>query len=99
MPQFLSYIFFNEVSAVAVCPVCNSLTTVIKICPNCGRQMADAGKIQDYLDDYSPYLAQDIYQDSGFDGSDQCVHLFACPHCHYDKRFAFHKQKGQKLID
>lgn len=76
-----------------VCPVCNSLVEEIKICPNCGRQMADAGKIQDYYDDYSPYLAQDIYQDNV--DSDHCVHLFACPYCHYDKRFTFRKEEGQ----
>lgn len=57
--------------------------------------MVDAGKIQDYYDDYSPYLAQDIYQD-GYDSNDseQCVHLFACPNCHYDKRFTFQKEES-----
>lgn len=84
---------------MAVCTVCNSMTAVRKECPNCGRQMVDAGKIQDYYDDYSPYLDQDIYQD-GYDhsDSDQCVHLFACPNCHYDKRLAFSKEEGQQLL-
>ncbi|HBC92009.1 MAG TPA: hypothetical protein DCZ10_03670 [Pelotomaculum sp.] len=80
---------------MVVCPVCNSLIAVKKDCPNCGRQMIDAGKIQDYYDDYSPYLAQDIYQD-GYDCVDgaHCVHLFACPNCHYDHRLTFLKVEG-----
>jgi len=85
---------------VAVCPVCNSLTVVKKSCPNCGRLMSDAGRIYDYYDDYSPYLAQDIYQD-GYSGNDGncCVHLFACPYCHYDHRLTFRKEEGQQLTE
>lgn len=84
---------------MAVCPVCNSLTVVKMNCPNCGRQMTDAGKLQDYYDDYSPYLAQDIYQD-GYDSNDSehCVHLFACPYCHYDRRLTFRKEEGKQLL-
>lgn len=95
-----SYIFFLGVSAVAVCPVCNSFTEVKRDCPNCGRQMVDAGKIQDFYDGYSPYLAQDIYQDGyACNDSVHCVHLFSCPCCHYDHRLAFRKEEARQPVD
>ena len=46
-----------------VCPVCNGLASVQKICPRCGRMMFDAGLLQDYYDNYSAYLEQDLYED------------------------------------
>lgn len=70
---------------MSVCPVCNSLFTVNKKCPFCGHSMHDTGVIQDFYDGYSSYLEQDIYKnDYGAYFSDFCVHLFACPNCHFD---------------
>ncbi|MDI9447024.1 MAG: hypothetical protein QM303_00155 [Bacillota bacterium] len=81
--------------ALPVCPVCNGLASVQKICPQCGRTMFDAGLLQDYYDNYSAYLEQDLYED-GYRCYDQdtCVHLFACPCCHYDMNVAFKRLAG-----
>lgn len=75
---------------MSICPVCNSLATVGKSCPKCGDLMFDAGAIRDFYDNYSAYLEQDIYED-GYRCNDDghCVHLFACPHCHFDTCLKF----------
>lgn len=85
---------------MAVCPVCNSLSTVEEKCPACGMLMQDAGIIQDYFDDYSAYLGQDTYED-GYrcNGESHCIHLFACPRCHTDVNLAFERVDETLLMD
>jgi len=88
------------VSTMPVCPVCNSLAAVEKDCPKCGQPMVDAGVLQDYYDDYSAYLEQEIFKD-GYKCSDDehCVHLFACPHCHYDTCLRFRRLDEGRFFD
>ncbi len=75
-----------------VCPVCNRLIAVQKYCPRCGRLRSDGGVIQDYYDNYSAYLDQDIYEDEhSKGGGGRCVHLFFCPQCYFDTRFCFER--------
>jgi len=77
---------------MSVCPVCNGLTTVNKSCPICAHPMYDAGVIQDFYDDYSAFLEQGIYEDGYRSYShDYCVHLFACPYCHFDTNIRFRR--------
>lgn len=75
-----------------VCPICNGFTTLHENCPLCGQPLQDAGVIQDFYDDYSAYLEQDIYED-GYRHNNHavCVHLFACPHCHFDTNISFRR--------
>ncbi len=71
-----------------ICPQCNGLTNYVFPCPKCGTMMVDGGKVDDYYDNYSPYLPQvsnDII-------SDTCIHLYYCPHCGYDKRIGIQKK-------
>jgi len=65
-----------------VCPLCNSLAKMKKACPVCGGTMSDEGVIQDFYDNYSPYLDMNIYED-GYRCHDEknCVHVFSCRHC------------------
>ncbi|HPU35250.1 MAG TPA: hypothetical protein PL078_05645 [Bacillota bacterium] len=83
-----------------VCPLCNGLASVQRICPRCGRTMVDTGLLQDYYDNYSAYLEQNIYED-GYRCYDHatCVHLFACPCCHYDINVSFKKLNGEFLLN
>lgn len=69
-----------------VCPICNSLSSCIIKCQHCGEQMEDTGVIQNYFDEYSPYLSREITEklDGAPEGS--CTHLFLCNKCKYDKR-------------
>ncbi|WP_041720907.1 hypothetical protein [Alkaliphilus metalliredigens] len=67
-----------------VCPICNGLASYVVKCDTCHQGMEARGAIQDYFDDYSPYLSQEITKKNDGVDSDQCVHLFYCPHCQND---------------
>lgn len=83
-----------------VCPVCNSLAVVEKACPKCGKTLVDTGVIQDFYDDYSAYLEQDLYEDGyRYYDDNHCVHLFACPHCHYDTSLVFSRLDERQLME
>lgn len=66
------------------CPLCNALINVNEACPNCGSEMEDRGRVEDYFDPYNPYLDKDTADMS--ESSHECIHLFACPRCGYDTR-------------
>lgn len=69
-----------------VCPLCNGIYEIKVSCPVCANVMKDKGALVNYLDDYSPYLLDDIT--SKVDGvpSYKCIHLYKCPHCSSDRR-------------
>ncbi|NLC51389.1 MAG: hypothetical protein GX764_03670 [Firmicutes bacterium] len=67
-----------------ICPLCNGLTEITYKCPRCNVPLKDNGRIEDFLDDYSPYLQQDL--PNGYAGS-TCTHLLYCPHCREDHRW------------
>ena len=69
-----------------ICPICNGLADYIIKCPDCGNRMEARGTIQDYFDDYSPYLDKGITQQVDGVEHNRCVHLFYCPNCNKDKR-------------
>ncbi|NLI13289.1 hypothetical protein [Pelotomaculum propionicicum] len=83
-----------------VCPVCNSLAAAKKDCPRCGKILLDAGLLQDFYDDYSAYLDQGIYED-GYRHYNEvyCIHLFYCPHCHFDVTLGFKRLEEDRLMD
>lgn len=66
------------------CPVCNGLKAAIAPCPTCERPMTDAGKLQDYFANYSPYRESDDlrltnrYVDLE---TSHCMHVFYCKAC------------------
>ncbi|QZY57242.1 hypothetical protein [Crassaminicella profunda] len=76
-----------------VCPICNGMATYLLRCPHCGKQMENRGTVVEFLDDYSPYLAMDITQLVDGAAHDQCVHLFYCEECKYDKRVSIQRIK------
>jgi hypothetical protein len=53
--------------------------------------MDDAGRIQDFFDDYSPYLDNDITGLADGVSNDQCLHIFVCPRCGNDCRVAVNR--------
>ena len=83
-----------------LCMLCNGLTSLEKRCPECGRHLIDAGLLQDYYDNYSAYLAQDIYAD-GYRCSSElfCVHLFACPQGHYVVTYKVKRVEEERRMD
>jgi len=71
---------------VEACPICNGLQNVSKLCPYCGGEMEERGALQDFIDDYSPYLSRELA--ANLTESRDCVHLYSCPVCDKDVRIA-----------
>ena len=68
------------------CPICNGLQNVSKLCPYCGGEMEERGALQDFFDDYSPYLSRELAEN--LMGTRDCVHLYYCRDCDQDVRVA-----------
>ena len=69
-----------------ICPICNGIASYVVKCSDCGNQMEARGAIQEYFDDYSPYLDKSITQKVDRVDHNSCVHLFYCSNCLNDKR-------------
>ena len=69
-----------------ICPICNGIASYVVKCSDCGKQMEARGAIQEYFDDYSPYLDKSITQQVDGVEHNSCVHLFYCSNCLNDKR-------------
>lgn len=75
----------------AICPVCNSLRSFRTPCPHCGAYLEDAGRLSDYVGDYSPYRSiDDAKRTNGLPdlALQLCVHVAWCPHCRAEWRVA-----------
>lgn len=73
-----------------VCPLCNGLEEIKKQCPNCGEQMKDGGKIEDFYGPYSPYMDKNLLSPPEVtmeNSQGVCIHLVYCPKCGTDQRF------------
>lgn len=75
-----------------ICPLCNGLKETIEVCPNCNTSMHDAGPIENYFDDYSPYLDKNITQILNSTNPGNCVHVFKCNQCERDMRISISKE-------
>lgn len=75
-----------------VCPLCNGLEIAQELCPNCQSYMKDIGSIEDYYDNYSPYLDKEITEKLNETEEIYCIHLFQCPQCNRDKRISILKK-------
>lgn len=69
-----------------VCPLCNGLYQKTLTCPQCGGIMEDNGFIENYLEPYSPYLSEDILDTVDGVAKNECIHLYTCTACGYDRR-------------
>lgn len=75
-----------------ICPLCNGLKEISEVCPNCNASMYDTGPIENYFDDYSPYLDKNITQILNNTNPENCVHLFKCIQCGSDMRISVSKE-------
>lgn len=78
---------FEGRMAMLVCPLCNSLHTLQKRCPNCNQLLEDGGRASDYFDPYNHYLDIEITNanDGVLRSHASCPHLLYCPHCGHDE--------------
>lgn len=78
-----------------ICPLCNGINDKSEYCPQCGHQLEDDGKIEDYRGPYSPYQEEYLYmwEQEILEpqlGHDFCIHLFYCPNCSFDNKLPIH---------
>lgn len=64
-----------------ICPVCNGLVEYIKYCPICGEKMEVLDRVENYYDDYSPYLNYSMTDMNDGDVSYICSHICYCQRC------------------
>lgn len=64
-----------------ICPVCNALVDFIKYCPNCGERMAILDRVENYYDNYSPYLSYELTDLNDGDIHNVCTHVCLCEKC------------------
>ncbi|HHV39037.1 MAG TPA: hypothetical protein GXX70_06055 [Tepidimicrobium sp.] len=76
----------------SICPLCNGLYEIKYNCFSCNAKMTDEGPIVNFMDDYSPYLLDEIT--SKVDGAerDECIHIFRCPNCGTRERFSIERK-------
>lgn len=66
-----------------ICPLCNGLVDYIKYCPNCAERMQIFDRVENYYDNYSPYLSYDLTDLNDGDPSSICTHVCYCKNCGY----------------
>jgi len=71
----------NTINLNEGCPLCNSLISLVQLCPQCHRALIDGGRVEDYLSPYDPYEEVD---EPGREHPDNCTHLIYCPICGQD---------------
>lgn len=72
---------------MSICPLCNGLRQVFLSCPNCGGELEDLGMLEYYFEPYSPYLDEEILDQADGVSPDECIHLFNCPLCGYERHY------------
>lgn len=64
-----------------ICPVCNGLIEYIKYCTRCGSKMNILDRVENYYDNYSPYLSYELTDLNDGDVNYICSHECICPKC------------------
>jgi hypothetical protein len=66
-----------------ICPVCNGVIDYIKYCPRCGDKMSILDRVENYYDDYSPYLSYELTDLNDGNSERTCTHMSVCRTCGY----------------
>jgi hypothetical protein len=64
-----------------ICPVCNGLIDYMRYCPKCGEKMEILDRVENYYDDYSPYLSYELTDLNDGDINYICSHICLCSSC------------------
>jgi hypothetical protein len=64
-----------------ICPISNGLMDYIKYCSRCGERMEVLDRVENYYDDYSPYLSYELTNLNEGDSKYKCSHFCFCPSC------------------
>ncbi|NLJ78831.1 MAG: hypothetical protein GX329_05675 [Tissierellia bacterium] len=76
----------------SICPLCNGLYDIDYNCTNCGATMVDEGPRVNLMDDYSPYLLDEITNRVDGVERDECIHIFRCPSCGIQESFSIERK-------
>lgn len=76
-----------------ICPLCNGLYKVDYNCISCNASMLDNGPVVNYMDDYSPYLLDDVTHPIDGAKRDECVHLYRCLNCNKDQLYSIERKR------
>lgn len=76
-----------------ICPLCNGLYEVFYNCTKCNTPMLDKGAKVNYLDNYSPYLLDEVTHLVDGVARDECVHVYYCPNCGYKNEYSIERKK------
>ncbi|CCQ97113.1 conserved hypothetical protein [[Clostridium] ultunense Esp] len=75
-----------------VCPLCNGLYKVVFNCSQCNTIMVDKGPLVNLMDDYSPYLLDEItYLVDGVKRG-ECLHTYRCPNCGFKQNYSIERK-------
>ena len=77
----------------AICPLCNGLYEVEYNCTDCNATMVDKGPMVNYMDEYSPYLLDDVTHLVDGVKRDECVHLYQCPKCNKKQLYSIERKR------
>lgn len=75
-----------------ICPLCNGLYEIIYNCIICSTPMEDKGPKVNYIDDYSPYLLDDISHLVDGVAREECIHIYICPKCHHEAEYPIERK-------
>ena len=66
---------------MSICPVCNGLIDYVAYCEWCGGRMEIEDRVENYYDDYTPYLSYELTDLNDGDSSQICRHICFCRNC------------------
>lgn len=73
-----------------ICPVCNGIENIYMECPQCNKEMQEAGNLQQFFDPYNPYISPELMELEGVTES-KCIHVVFCNKCGKDTRVSIDK--------
>lgn len=76
-----------------VCPICNGLYKVNYDCPKCNSAMEDKGPQVNYMDDYSPYLLDEVTHLIDGVKREQCLHIYQCTECNTKETYSVERKE------
>ncbi len=76
-----------------VCPLCNGLYDIDFKCVRCNSPMEEKGPLVNIMDDYSPYLLDDISHRVDGVKEERCIHTYQCLNCGYEENYPIERKE------
>jgi len=76
-----------------VCPLCNGLYKIDFNCSSCDFTMEDKVPLVHLMDDYSPYLLDEITHLVDGVNRNKCVHTYQCQNCGFKQNYSIERKE------